>query len=585
MIDTGYRHHADVIAAHIAAVPGYKTLLERDGRQSVVAPGGLAMILEAAAMFAERELAPLNPVGDREGCHIEAGRVRTPTGYAEAWMRYAADGWCGIDHPAEDGGQGLPFFVSAACHELFDRACMAFGMFDSASRGGARVLKAFAEPVFSKPWLEAFAAGRWAAAIGISEADAGSDVGRIRTRATDNGDGSWTIDGEKMWTSFGDHDMVERIGLFVLARTPGAPAGTSGLSLFLVPNLLPDTRGGWRTNGVVIRRLEEKLGLHGSPTCVTGLEGARGWLIGEPCRGLSQLFVMLQHMRVSVAVQGLGIAEGAAATALRYAQERRQGGPAGEPAVPISEHADIQRILLSSVSRIDVLRGLTFEIAARLDSIEQDMPDAERRASSDLVQWMLPILKAGCSQLAFDTADAAIQVLGGAGYTKEWPVEQWMRDSRMMSIAEGSSGIQGLDLLHRRLWRTGGAGLQTFLAIARGEIGPADSVLSAPALAVLDELEAAGAWLIDRKESPREAEAGATAFLELATLAATGWIAVRLASIETTEDPIRGRLAAAGRYWLTHIGAAAGHAAAEVRGGAARLRLFPAISASSPALN
>ena len=578
MIDTGYAEHAEILLRHIEAVPGYAGLIGTIGSDIDISRETLAMILSSAASFAERELAPLNSIGDRAGCRIEDGRVCTPPGYVEAWRRYCEEGWPGVDHPVKHGGQGLPFFVSAAVREFFDRACMAFGMFDAASRGGARVLTAFCAPEFSKEWLDAFATGRWAAAIGISEADAGSDVGRIRTRATPQDDGTWRITGEKMWTSFGDHDMVERIGLFTLARTPESPPGTAGLSLFLVPNLMRGDDGRWIPNGVQVRRLEEKLGLHGSPTCVTGLDDARGWLIGEIGRGLPQLFVMLQHVRVTVAVQGLGVAQGAAQTAVRYAQDRRQGGPPDRPPVPLASHADIQRILLGMVAKIEVLRGLTLEIAIRLDRLATKLSDDDRNQSHELVQWMLPILKAACSEVAFETANDAIQVLGGAGYTREWPVEQWLRDSRMMSIAEGSSGIQALDLLHRRLWRKGPAGIDNFLSIARTECADAEDDLRAKAEAVFARLERCSNFMLGLKDTPKEAEAGAKAFLDLAVLAATSWIAVRLARLVSSSDRVNARLSAAGRFWLASVEAHAARADSEARAGADRLQSFEAIT-------
>jgi hypothetical protein len=335
---------------------------------------------------------------------------------------------------------------------------------------------------------------------------------------------------------------------------------------------VPDSQGGWVSNGVVPRRIEEKLGLHGSPTCVMGFESAQAYLIGRQHRGLSQMFVMIQGMRLMVAIEGAGMSFGAEQTALKYAAERRQGGDPSRPAVPIASHPDIQRQLLTMASRVEVLRGLVYELAVRLDnerlSLEPAGQDIER--SRQVTQWLLPIIKASCAEAGFEVPSEAMQVLGGAGYTREWPVEQWMRDARMMSIAEGSTGIQALDLLHRRLWRDNGAGLAAFIDSATREIEGAPVSLGAPALSAVAHLRECGNRLLALRGSPRSAEAGAVAFLQLAMLAATGWIAVRLAA-GAVDDPIGRRLAAAARHWLGDIEARAGFFATQALAGEARL--------------
>lgn len=576
MNDTGYIRQAEVILRQIRAVPAYAQLCSRHAEPELIEREALAMILESAARFAEEILYPVNRRGDEEGCRLENGNVVTPDGYRHAWKQLAEQGWNAIDQPVEFGGQGLPSFVNVACRELFDRACMAMGMVSGPQRAAALVFLEYASPEICQEWIPRFVDGTWSASIGISEPDAGSDVGRIRTRATPLPDGAWRIDGEKMWTSFGGNDMVERIGCLLLARTPDAPAGTAGLSLFLVPNTIADAQGEWQSNGVVVRRIEEKLGLHGSPTCVMGFEGARAQLLGTVNRGLAQLFVMIQNMRTLVAIEGVGIAFGASQVAHDYALERRQGGNPKQPPVPIATHPEIQRLLLNMHSRVEVLRALVLELALRQDLLPYLPEGAEQSASRELTQWLLPILKATCSEAAFDVSNDAIQVLGGAGYTREWPVEQWLRDSRMMSIAEGATGIQALDLLHRRLWRTKRAGLTSFLDIARDEIQRAQEELAYPALAVLQQLESAADRLDAWQETPREAEAGATAFLQLAALAATGWMAVRLACLPD-DDPVTRRLSALGRYWLSDLEARGARQVAEIGLGAARLEFFNAL--------
>lgn len=574
MNDTEYTLQGAILLRHIEAIPSYHALKNAVADKEAIESDSLSMIFDAAGRFAEEVLYPVNRHGDVQGCRLEAGRVLTADGYRDAWKEFVEQGWNSVDQPVEYGGQGLPSFVNVACREMFDRACMAFGMIAGPQRAATLVLKAFAEPALCDEWVTKFVEGAWSASIGISEADAGSDVGRIRTRAVPLADGAWEITGEKMWTSFGDNDMVERIGCMLLARTPDAPPGTGGLSLFLVPNTIQNEAGEWVQNGVIPRRLEEKLGLHGSPTCAMGFENSRGTLIGSINRGVSQLFVMIQNMRVLVAIEGVGMAYGAAKVAHDYAMDRRQGGDPREPAVRICEHAEIQRLLLNMHSRVEVLRALVLDQALRLDLMPyQD--EADRTESNNVVQWMLPILKACCSEAGFDVANDAIQILGGAGYTREWPVEQWLRDARMMSIAEGASGIQALDLLHRRLWRDNGAGLSSFLVAAREEIATGNEEWTGPATAALAILEDAGERLIAMKQAPRDAEAGATAFLKLAMLAATGWSAVRLSRL--SGDPIADRLAAAGRYWLSDLEARARREFEETIMGAGRLALFEAL--------
>ncbi|NSZ60063.1 acyl-CoA dehydrogenase (plasmid) [Agrobacterium tumefaciens] len=577
MNDTGYSEQAAIILRQIETVPGYAVLRERLGEATDISCDALEMVLGAAARFSEEILYPVNRAGDIQGCRLENGRVHTPDGYPDVWRKFVADGWNAIDYTQAEGGQGLPFFVNVACRELFDRAGMAFGMFGASSRAGSQVLAAYAEPALRDEWIAKFAEGRWSAAIAISEADAGSDVGRIRTRALPSDDGTWRITGEKMWTTFGDSDMVEGIGHFLLARTPDAPPGTSGLSLFLVPSVVPGD-GGLVSNGVHVRRIEEKLGLHGSPTCVTGFEDAKGWLIGSIGRGLPQLFVMLQTMRVMVGVQGIGVAFGAAQTATRYASERRQGGDPAKPPTPIASHPDVQRLLLGMASRVEVLRGLALEMAIGLDALPLEPDQTERKRASDVIQWLMPILKAACSEAAFDVSSDAIQVLGGAGYTREWPVEQWLRDARMMSIAEGSSGIQALDLVYRKFLRDGGVGLGHFLSVARTELVGAEPSVRRDASSVLDRLERCAGALLALKKSPGEVEAGATAFLRLATLAATGWIAARLASLDPQRDTVNRRLIAAGRFWLSDLHTRAAFEEAQALAGSERLALFDALS-------
>ncbi|MDP1632702.1 MAG: acyl-CoA dehydrogenase family protein [Caulobacter sp.] len=555
------------ILAQVEAAPGIGRLRALSTAHAQADAATVEAVLREAARFCADHLAPLNAEGDRLGCTIQGGRVQVPPGYGEAWRAYVDAGWPTLDHPEAIGGQALPLFLAASVQQLVDSSCAAFGMLPVLQRSAARLIAAHGSEALKTEWLPALVSGEWAASICISEADAGSDVSRLRTTATPLDGDVWSITGEKMWISFGDHRLTPRIGHCLLARSP------RGLSLFLTPDTVPDADGAMRPNNIVVRRVEEKMGLHGSPTCALGFEGARGWLIGDEGRGLQQLFVMITNMRLSAGVQGLGLAAAALDVARAYAAERRQGGPPSAPAVPIQDHADVQRMLLGMTARVETLRGLGLAIAVQAD-LAADEPDAAARAeASALVQWLLPIFKTIGGEAGFDVASQAIQVLGGAGYTREWPVEQMLRDARIATIYEGTTGMQSIDLLHRRLWRSEGEGLAVFLRMARADMTAAADDVRLPAAACLDRLEAAARDLTARQASPREAEAGATAFLHLAGLAATGWIAARLTTLGDESATWR-RLAAAGRYWLSDLPDRAALAHADAVRGAGALELF-----------
>ncbi len=558
----------EALLAQIEAAAGMDRLRALAADPAVVGQDLIAAVVEEAAKFSHAWLGPLNTAADREGCRLDQGRVRTAPGHKAAWDAYLEAGWLGIDQPVAHGGQDLPIVVLAACQALFDRSCVAFGMLPTAQRAAARLLAAHADEATKAEWLPRIVSGEWAATICISEPDAGSDVGRIRTLAAPAEDGSWSITGEKIWISYGDHDLTTRIGHCLLARTPDAPPGAAGLSLFLVPDT-PEPAGA--RNPIVVRRLEEKLGLHGSPTCALGFEGAKGRLIGTLGRGLAQLFTMITTMRLMVAVQGLALATGATDVALAYAEDRRQGGPADRPAVAIAEHADIQRMLLGMSGRVEVLRGLILTAAVQADLSRLETDPVARDCAQALVGWLLPIAKTLGGEAAFDLSSDAIQVLGGAGYVKDWPVEQFLRDSRVFTIFEGASGIQALDLLQRRLRRDGGQGLKAFMSLARSDLAAAAGLAEAPALErSLDLLQDAA----DRLSGGR-ADAPAYPFLRLAGLAAMGWVAIRL--IQRDGGVCERRVAAAARYWFQELEPKAVLEHALTCADPARLDLFQAV--------
>ena len=556
-----------VIVEQIEAAPELERLRSLDDKFSVVDKGMCEVILGEAARFTEGYLSPLNASADKAGCILRDGKVTTPTGFSSAWKAFVKGGWPTLDHPVDQGGQDLPLFLSVSVQQLIDSSCTALGMLPVLQRSAARLLAAYGSPWMKEQWLPRLVSGEWGATICISEADAGSDVTRMRTLAETCNDGSWSITGEKMWISFGDHDLTPRIGHCLLAKTK-----KGGLSLFLVPNRFENSKGELTDNNIVIRRLEEKLGLHGSPTCAMGFEQAKGWMIGTEGRGLAQMFVMITNMRLSAGVQGLSLASLSANVAITYAKQRQQGGDLNEPPMAIFDHADIQRELLEMVSQVEVMRGLGIALAIQADLVNYETDAAKKKQSSNLLQWLLPIFKTLGGEAGFEVASKAIQVLGGAGYTREWPVEQALRDSRIFTIYEGTTGIQALDLVHRRLWRDDGVGLDEFITIARADLNRCDESHRSGMQICLNLLQGAAEYMQEQKNCAKEAEAGATAFLHLAGLAATGWIATRLVTVEKN-SPALNRLYAAGSYWLIGLGDRAALFHAQAIQGAEQLKL------------
>ncbi|WP_226634181.1 acyl-CoA dehydrogenase [Novosphingobium profundi] len=539
-----YQPHCDALARHLEVAP----FLEELAATGVeVDQETWQQILLEAAKLAEGVIAPVDRVMDEVGAKLVDGRVKTVPGHKEAWDEFAQGGWIGLPLPEELGGMALPLVLQNACEELFNRASPAFSMLGTPGRTAAEMLVASAPSEIAGEWVPRLVSGEWGATICISEPDAGSDVGRIRTRAVCDGAGGWRITGEKCWISFGDHDLTQRIGHCMLARSNDQP-GVRGLSLFLVPDRLED---GTR-NGAFVRRIEEKLGLHGSPTCVMGYEDAQGTLIGPEGRGLQTLFRMMLRMRLSCGPQGIGVAANAFDRALRYAGERRQGGAPTDKPVLIREHADVQRMLLGMAGRIEAARGVSLACGNILQLSERAEGPAEKARWASLAQFLLPIAKDMSARLAFDCASEAVQVFGGAGYTREWPVEQTLRDARVFAVFEGTSGIQAIDMVHRRLWREKGEGLGNFLAIARGEGDLGDTEAAAQLGAGLDTLEAVAAQMTQMEGSGRDGDAGALAFLDLCGACVGGWIAGRLVR-DAGEDPAGARLKAAARFYLAEL--------------------------------
>ena len=535
----------ETLLAQVQNAPGFQQLRALRGDIEDDSDTLGAMISEALRFSRER-LSPFDTGADRSGCRLEHGRVILAPDHKTRWDEFRDAGWTALDIDAEYGGAGLPRIFAVAVQECFDRGSVCFGMVPGAARAAARLLKAHANPATAQTWIQKFASGEWGATICISEAGAGSDVGRIRTSARRDEAGRWTLFGEKMWISYADHDLTERIGHIVLARPEGAVAGARGLSVFLVPSVSEAPDGTLIRNGLVVRRIEEKLGLHGSPTCVLGLEDAQAELIGIEGRGVAQLFSMIVAMRLQVGTQGLGLAEASFEASARYARERRQGGPWNAPPVPIAAHADVQLTLMRMASRIATLRGIVYAGAIAGD-LADAQSDSENKIRASLLQaWLLPIIKNTGAETAFDAAADAILLFGGAGYTKEWPVERYLRDSRILGIYEGTAGMQALDLVGRR-WRVPHSGYETFVECVTADIASAPGASSKPLQSALGSLQEACQWLRDPARQEWQIAAASRAMLTLATETAHGWIGTRLAAMPVTNAATE-RLAACGRF-------------------------------------
>jgi alkylation response protein AidB-like acyl-CoA dehydrogenase len=428
-------------------------------------------VLDEAAKFVAEVVSPLQAVGDAPGCRFEAGRVRTPPGFAEAYRAFWQAGWPSLACAPEDGGQGLPWVLEGVLYEMLTGANHGWTMAPGLLHGAYECLKHHGSPALKERYLAKIASGEWLATMCLTEAHAGSDLGQVRTQGVPQADGSHRIAGTKIFISGGEHDLTDNIVHLVLAREPGAPPGPKGLSLFLAPRLLPD---GAR-NAIVCERIEEKMGLHGSPTCVLRFEGATGWRVGEAGRGLAAMFVMMNAARLHVALQGIGLLDAAWQKAQAYAQERTQmrapGALRGEgTADPIVRHPAIQRILQTERAWVDGLRLLALRTGLELD-LARHHPDAPRREAAQ--QWcglVTPVLKAMCTEQGFGGASRLLQVFGGHGYVKEWGIEQIVRDARITMVYEGTNEIQAIDLLVRKVLPDGGAGLKALLEALGGEL-------------------------------------------------------------------------------------------------------------------
>ena len=425
-------------------------------------------VLEEASKFASGELLPVNASGDAVGCVREPdGAVRTPPGYSEAYRAYVDGGWPALPCDPAWGGQGLPMLVDAAAREMLVACNHGWVMYPDLLHGAYETIKAHGSEVLKARYLEDIATGRTLAAMALTEPHAGSDLGLLRTRAEPQADGTLKVIGQKIFISGGEHDLTDNIVHLVLCRLPDAPPGTKGITLALVPKVLPDgTRNAMHCDGI-----EHKMGIHGSATCAMRYEGATGWLVGEANRGLAAMFLMMNSARLHVGLQGLGHQEMATQNALRYSLERVQGraGATGAAADPIASHPAMRHTLLRLQAMTEAQRVIAYRAALAIDEAAHH-PDAERRrAASALAALMTPVVKAFCTHHGFHAASAALQVYGGYGYVREYGIEQTLRDARIAMVYEGTNEIQAIDLLQRKVLADGGAALAGWAAEAQSE--------------------------------------------------------------------------------------------------------------------
>ncbi|WP_165680328.1 acyl-CoA dehydrogenase C-terminal domain-containing protein [Metapseudomonas otitidis] len=494
-------------------------------------------ILEEAARLAEGVLAPLNSSGDKEGCHYDPATraVKTPAGFREGYRQFAEGGWTALACPTEFGGQGLPHVLNMMVEEMVCSANLSLGMYPGLTHGAINALSAHGTREQQEAYLPKLISGEWTGTMCLTEPQCGTDLGLIRTRAEPQADGSYALSGTKIWITGGEHDLVENIVHLVLARLPDAPAGVKGISLFLVPKFLAD---GSR-NPAFCGGLEHKMGIKGSATCVMNFEGAKGWLIGEPHKGLRCMFTMMNSARLMVGMQGLGIAENAYQISLGFARERLQSrslsGPKAQdkPADPILVHPDVRRMLLRQKVMIEGCRALAYFTGLHQD-IAHDHPDAEvRQQADDLVQLLTPVVKAFLTDEGFACANEGLQVMGGSGFTEDWGIEQLVRDCRITRIYEGTNGIQALDLVGRKLALGGGRAVRGFFQLVDKWLkANPEAAHVAKVDKALRQLQQATMWLAtEGMKDPEQAGAAATPYLRLFALTALAWLWARMAQV------------------------------------------------------
>ena len=558
-------------------------------------------ILEEAAKFAGERLAPLNRIGDQRGATFKDGVVTTAPGFREAYKDWAAGGWNALTGPVEYGGQGLPMLIATACGEMWNSACMSFSLGPLLTFGAIEAIAAHGSSELRDLYLAKLVSGEWMGTMNLTEPQAGSDLSGLRAKAERVGDGSYKITGQKIFITYGEHDQTDNIIHLVLARLPDAPAGTRGISLFLVPKFLVRADGSiGEPNDVRCHSIEHKLGIHASPTCtmVYGDKGgATGFLIGEENRGLNCMFTMMNNARLNVGAQGVAIAERATQQALLYALERRQGqapGSKGEGMSPIAEQPDVRRMLATMRGLTQAARALCLLTAEAIDRGNRTADPAARRAASERASILTPIAKAFSTDIGVEVASLGVQVHGGMGFIEETGAAQHLRDARIAPIYEGTNGIQAIDLVIRKLPLSEGRAVASIIAGMRvtaqrlvGINSPAFGQMAARLRDAVEALDRATQYMLaSARTSPTDALAGAAPYLRLfalaqgtASLAEMALAAHAAAAKGSSDPPLAGRVALA-RFFAENIATGASGLEAAITAGAASVHEAPLALAS-----
>ncbi|HCL14893.1 acyl-CoA dehydrogenase C-terminal domain-containing protein [Pseudomonas stutzeri] len=499
-------------------------------------------ILEEAGKITANSIAPLNRSGDEEGCRWDDGAVSTPAGYREAYQLYAEGGWVGVGGDPAFGGMGMPKVISAQVEEMMNSASLAFGLYPMLTSGACLSIYAHASEELKQKYLPNMYAGVWSGSMCLTEPHAGTDLGIIRTKAEPQADGSYKVSGTKIFITGGEHDLTDNIIHLVLAKLPDAPAGSRGISLFLVPKVLVNDDGSLgERNSLSCGSIEHKMGIQASATCVMNFDGATGWMVGEPNKGLAAMFTMMNYERLGVGIQGLATGERSYQSAIEYARERIQSraptGPVAQDkaADPIIVHPDVRRMLLTMKALNEGGRAFSSYVALQLDIAKFSDDEAARQRAEAQVALLTPVAKAFLTDMGLETTVHGQQVFGGHGFIREWGQEQLVRDCRITQIYEGTNGIQALDLVGRKIVGSGGTMYQAFVDEIRAFVASAGADLrefTEPLKAALDNLDELTAWVIDQaKANPNEIGAASVEYLHVFGYTAYAYMWARMAAV------------------------------------------------------